>query len=538
FPPHSIVNVLNYPAEPCRVFFLYRPDLDRLEWRVSVDSRISFRGATLGRGQGLAGRVWESGQVRQVADYNEWEGQAGVFTGRPERSVIGAPLIWREEFLGVLTISVHRHHTFSAQDGELLRFFADQASVAVHSARLHEQSQRRVQDLTVIHETTRSLSYLRTPEDLAQEIIRILERVLGYDYGAVLLVDRPGEILIPFALSEQGKGIDFVEEDKAYVRSRSVRLGQGITGWVAQHGESVRLGDVREDPRYYSVRTDIRSELCVPLLAEGRVIGVINTETTRLNAYSPADQRLLETVAAQIAIAIQNAYLLEREQTASQELRNLAGYLQTALEDERTRISRLIHDNFGQALTALKFDIFWLGRQLVGGAVVQSKIAAMSGLIDSTIEQVRQLSSELRPGMLDDLGLAAALEWLGEDFARRTDIEVRSTVTDPALEMSPDLATALYRISQEALTNVARHAAASQLFIILQKEDEEWLLEIRDNGRGIDPAAERDTHSLGILGMRERIHPFGGEIAFAGSPGMGTTVRIRVPVAIQGESDR
>jgi len=512
------------------VFFQYRPDLDCLEWQVSVASDPPFHDLFLHRGEGLAGRAWESGQICQVADYNNWEGRSFPFTVFPNRSIIAAPLAWRDEFLGVLTVGVCRHHTFSADDETALGFFAAQAAVAIHNARIHAQSQRRVRELTVIHETTRSLSQLRLPAALAQEIIRILGTVVEYDYGAVLTIDRQNGMLLPFALSEPGQRPGFTEQDRASLLSRGIRLGHGIPGWVAQHGESVRLGNVHTDPRYPSLRTDIRSALCAPLLVDGRVMGVIDTETTRPDAYSAADQQLLETVAAQIAIAIQNAQLLAREQAAGQESRNLAAYLQTALENERTRISRLIHDNFGQALTALKFDLFWLRRQLSGMQTIDDKIGEMTGLIDRTIVQVRQLSSELRPGLLDDLGLPAALEWLGEDFARRTEIEVQVTCPDDLPDVPAELATALYRICQEALTNVARHSGASRLQIVLSRTRREWLLDICDNGRGIDANVESDAGSLGLIGMRERIFPFGGTIAFVGRPGQGTMVRVRVPL--------
>lgn len=178
--------------------------------------------------------------------------------------------------------------------------------------RAEEERSHHIAELLSIHAAARELIHLRSPEVLAHTIIDILENAFGYEYGAVLLCEEGSDHLLPFALSAQGQGPDFVESDKAYIREHALQVGMGITGWVARTGEPVRLGDVRQDSRYYSMRTDIRSELCVPLLNGEQVIGVLNVETPTEDAFDESDQRVLETVAAQIAIAIQNAQLLEQ----------------------------------------------------------------------------------------------------------------------------------------------------------------------------------------------------------------------------------
>lgn len=162
----------------------------------------------------------------------------------------------------------------------------------------------RPQHLAALHAISRSLQALPMAGSLAQESIAVLESSVGYRYGAVLLVDDEGR-LVPFAVSDQGRGAEFVDADKAYVASRGIRLGEGITGWVAQHGTPVRVGDVRLDPRYVAIRHEIRSELCVPIRAGERILGVINVETPAPDAYSEEDRVVLEIVAAQIALALE-----------------------------------------------------------------------------------------------------------------------------------------------------------------------------------------------------------------------------------------
>jgi|GEM_PF-2675752 len=169
-------------------------------------------------------------------------------------------------------------------------------------------------ELKAVHRASQRLQYLMDPAELAQELICVLEETLGYDFGAVLVVDRNSNDLVPFALSDQGYGDTFIEIDKQYVTSCGVRVGKGITGWVAQHGESVLVGDVRHDPRYHGIRSDIRSELCVPMRARGSIIGVVNVETRKQNAYTDSDRQVLEAIAAQMAVAITNAQLYEQTQ--------------------------------------------------------------------------------------------------------------------------------------------------------------------------------------------------------------------------------
>lgn len=166
-------------------------------------------------------------------------------------------------------------------------------------------------ELQVIFETSKRLQSIQTPDVLSQDIIKIMEDILNYDFGAVLLINEETQELVPFALSDQGKGPDFIEEDKKYIASKGVFVGKGITGTVAQTGKSILIDDVRKDPRYFSMRDYIRSELCVPIIIDEKIIGVVNTETSKINAYSETDQIVLEIVASQIGTAIVNARLYE-----------------------------------------------------------------------------------------------------------------------------------------------------------------------------------------------------------------------------------
>jgi PAS domain S-box-containing protein len=234
--------------------------------------------------------------------------------------------------------------------------------------------------------------------------------------------------------------------------------------------------------------------------------------------------------------------ITERKQADQQilqsreQLRALTAHLQDIREEERTRIAREVHDVLGQLLTALKIDIRMFAKKLSdyetaeGRLNLTKRINTMQELTDEVIKTVQQISSELRPGVLDSLGLVAAVEWQARDFEKRTDIACLCDLPASAIEISPEQATALFRIFQEILTNVARHAAATQVNIKLCCNNDEVVLLVSDNGRGITQEQLTDAASLGLLGMQERARLLGGALSVTAEPGVGTEVEARLPI--------
>jgi len=212
------------------------------------------------------------------------------------------------------------------------------------------------------------------------------------------------------------------------------------------------------------------------------------------------------------------------------QLRSLGARLQSVREEERARIAREIHDELGQALTGIKLEAAALNRELPGDARQQSNRAeSIVKLANETIQAVRRISTELRPGILDDLGLVAAVEWAAQEFQIRTGTKCRLDLPKDDVVFDQERATALFRILQESLTNVARHASSTQVKVRLAKGDGSVTLEVHDNGKGISEDELSAGRSLGILGMRERALLLGGEFIISGAPGKGTTVRVRIP---------
>jgi len=243
---------------------------------------------------------------------------------------------------------------------------------------------------------------------------------------------------------------------------------------------------------------------------------------------------LKSKVAVFIELYAKNAELErtgERLRESEENLRALSARMRSVREDEQIRIAREIHDELGQALTGLKMDLTWLGGRLPADQKpLLKKIKSMFRLIDETIRSVRKIASGLRPDLLDEVGLAAAIGWQARDFQLRTGIRCNVNLPPDSDGLDQERSTAVFRIFQEVLTNVARHANATRVDVFMRQDADTLTLEVQDNGRGISAAEMRGSKSLGLLGMRERVLLFSGKLDINGSRGRGTQVTVSLPL--------
>jgi PAS domain S-box-containing protein len=217
--------------------------------------------------------------------------------------------------------------------------------------------------------------------------------------------------------------------------------------------------------------------------------------------------------------------------TSREQLRELSQFLESVREEERTKMAREIHDELGQSLTTLKFDLAWLTKQCPKELDrVSERTRSMGEVIDGAIQTVKRLSAELRPGILDDLGLADALQWQTRDFSTRTGIKAKFITNCEEIPLDGERSTALFRICQEALTNVVRHARATRVTVSLKKTRHWIVLQVSDNGIGIEESQILDPRAFGLMGMRERASFFGGEAKIGSIPGKGTSVVANIPL--------
>ncbi len=238
-----------------------------------------------------------------------------------------------------------------------------------------------------------------------------------------------------------------------------------------------------------------------------------------------------KVLVSEIDITEQKRMLYELEKSHKL-LRNLSAHLESVTEEERKSVSREIHDEFGQFLTALRMDISWLNKRINPEDLeVVKRVESMAHLTSEMIQSVKRISSHLRPSIIDDLGLAAAIEWQLDDFQKRTGIACSVHIEPEDIIIGTNISITVYRILQEALTNIARHTKASKVRVSLKKETDKLVLTVQDNGTGITEQKIRDSKSLGLLGMQERAHHIGGTVKINGKSGNGTMVRVSVPVS-------
>jgi len=399
----------------------------------------------------------------------------------------------------------------------------------------------RAEQLAALSQASQVVTASLELDQVLAEIVSLAGRVVTSDYASVVLVDEAGNA------SQSAENLPGVPGIEYRIRDK------GLTSWIIHSRQSAIINEIGEDgaitpnlgegaPRFANppiVEAGVKSVAGLPLMVKDRLLGVLYLHSLHPGAFH-GRLPLLTTFANQAAIAIENARLYEQVQAGREQLRDLASYLQAAREEERTQMAREIHDEFGQALSALKMDLTWLSKRLPADEPgLTEKASAMSDLIDSTIQTVRRVATELRPGLLDDLGLAATMEWQAEEFTERTGIDCELYLTDEEIVLDRDLATAIFRIFQETLTNVARHAEATEVHVELEDRPDELVLIVRDNGKGITESQLSDPKSLGLMGIRERAHSWGGDVAFQGVPGQGTTVTVRIPnSALEMEDDQ
>lgn len=328
-----------------------------------------------------------------------------------------------------------------------------------------------------------------------------------------------------------------LEADRDFRIIRWTGAAQRVFGWTAAEMVGKHLADLfwvhaEDRPAVEQIMLDMQRGQNFSNINRNRNIrkdgGIVQCEWYNTATYD-ADGQLVSVLSQALDVTERNQARQELEQSREQ-MRALSQYLQSVREEERTFMAREIHDELGQALTATKMDLTWISKRLSPKqTLLAEKIAILSGLIDGTIQTVRRVATELRPGMLDDLGLVPALEWQIQEFSRRTGIRYQLDLGENLRPLERDVVTVLFRIFQETLTNITRHAQATEVKVSLIDAPDQITLIIQDNGRGIQSAEMNNPRSLGLLGMRERALSVGGTLTIQGIPQEGTCVTVSVP---------
>ncbi len=283
--------------------------------------------------QGITGKAVLLGKTLCIGAVSEEAGYIEIASGM--RSELCVLIRVNERVIGVLNVESKKANAFDEGDERFLNTIAGGLGTALEKLRLSKEDQQRARQLNSLYQATKSLTQSLKPEVIAEKLIANMNDMLGYEFGSVYLIDAESQMLVPLGISQKAQNLDIYEKEMGMLLTERRALGVGILGWVAQHGQSIRSGDVNEEPRYLPVIKNIRSELCVPLIARGKTIGVVNIETTKQHAYTDSDENLLAALASSAAIALENAQLYEAELKRREQaelLREATAALTTSIE--------------------------------------------------------------------------------------------------------------------------------------------------------------------------------------------------------------
>jgi signal transduction histidine kinase len=469
----------------------------------------------LPRGRGILGVLIREARTLRLHDLADDPRSVGFPRHHPPmKTFLGVPILLRGVAYGNLYLTEKEGGAdFTEEDEELTQLLAAQAAVAIENARLYESSTRWLRHLESLNEIGTALASEIELEPLLGLVARRLRELV--DARLVLIALPQGEVLTVAAAEGEG----------TYgVVGMSLDFGGSKAGRVLERRRSERVDSVLEDPevdQQAARRLGVHSALYVPLVARGRAIGVLiaHDRAGPSKTFSDDDLRLAESLAGRAAVAVDLSERVERDA-----LRRVV----EAQELERKRLARELHDETGQALTSILLGL----RPLEQSATAEdgaSAVASLRELVVATLQDVRRLAVELRPSALDDFGLGTAVERLADTFGEQTGLQVDLENQLGDERLTSEVETVLYRIVQEALANVVKHAGASRVSILLVRQNGSVAAVVEDDGVGFDPAATGED-VLGLVGMRERVGLVGGRLRIESAEGAGTTIAAEVPV--------
>jgi len=478
---------------------------------VGIDAEVQETIGDLPHGRGILGVLIRDREALRLRELGQDPRAVGFPPGHPAmRSFLGVPIMLRGTPFGNLYLTEKAEgEEFSEADEEIVRLLAAQAAVAVENARLYESSRQWSRQLESLNEVSEALvneTELSQLFDLASSRLREL---LG---ARVVLIELP---------TADGA---YVTVETASGENASRLLGLRLEQARSKAGRTLarrrpeRIDSLIDDPEIDQTAprlVEATAALYVPLIVRERAVGVIVAydKSGPDPRFSDADMRIAQAFANRAAVALELSERVGREAVRA---------LLEGQEIERTRLARELHDQTGQALASILLGLRQIERQ-----IGEEPVARIRELVASALDDVRRLTTELRPPALDDFGLEPALERLTELVAARSGLDIQLNISSH-MPLPSEHETALYRIIQEALTNIVKHAAAHSVSIVLMHTDGAVRTVIEDDGAGFDKATVRQG-ALGLVGMRERVSLLGGRFDVETAPGAGTTLIVELP---------
>ena len=485
-----------------------------------VDAETHAAIGALPHGRGILGALIRDAQPLRLHDLTADPRSVGFPEHHPPmRTFLGVPVRLRGVVYGNLYLTEREDgEDFSAEDEELVQLLAAQAAVAIENARLYENSTHWRRQLESLHEIGDAIA---GELELGRLLDLVARRLRSLVEARLVLIALP----VPGGRELRVAAADGEDQDAYGLAGMELAIGGSKTGRVLERGRSERVDSILDDPeidQQAARQMGVRSALFVPLVVRGRPIGVVvaHDKLGSTPTFTDDDVRLAESLAARAGTAVD---LSERV------TRDAVRRVVEAQELERARLARELHDETGQALTSMLLTLKSLDDR-IDTPEGRAAAAELRELVVTTLRDVRRLAVELRPAALDDFGLVPALERLRDTVAERSGLAIELQSHLDAERLPAELETALYRIVQEALTNVVKHASASRVSVVLSGRERTVTLVVQDDGRGFESHDAGMDGGLGLAGMRERVALLGGRLGVESTEDAGTMITAELPL--------
>ena len=496
------------------VISTYDPQTDTVEHRYAIErgARIPWPG-THPPG-GFRSQVIKTKQPLlvnvNVADEAAHLGQPTLQGTDTPKSWLGVPVLTGNQVTGILSVqNLDEENAFSESDVRLLQTFAASMSIALENARLFSNLERRAEQFRVLTEVSQHVISLTRVNELLNRVAHLVKETFGYLHVGIGLV-KDDQVV---SRAEVGAFEDVYNES-------SIPLGEGIWGRVAQEGAAILSSHVNgEEHHKYMHNLGIHSHLCVPLKIKDRVIGVMSAASDLTDAFDQSDKDILQTLANQVSIAIENARLYERARLL-------------AVLEERQRLGRELHDSVTQSLYGISLYAQAATGNMNTGQMEQTRqyLEDIQSTAQESLADMRLLIYELRPPILEKEGLISALQ------SRLTSVESRANIkanikTNLTSRLSLEMEDGMFQIAREALNNTIKHANASKILLNVQKGNDKVSMEISDDGIGFDPKSAYQEGRLGLVSMKERAQSHGWVLLIESSPKKGTKITVEAKLS-------
>ncbi len=433
------------------------------------------------------------------------------------------PLVAQTQLQGVIDLIIHARPETIRQRIEIVESFGRELGMALYNAQLFQAELKSRNLAETLRDASQALARTLSMDSVLNTLVDLFSKVVPYDAAAIYFFDNETHLTVRVERRSQA-----IQEKNSWP---PIPLDHPFIKALMHEKHSLAVVDTTT-PQALEIpfnQTGLHSWACVPINADERVIAICCLGKTEPNFYNEDHLRWLDMLSRQATVAFQNAWLFEQVRTGREKLQNLTRRLVEVQEKERRYVAQELHDDAGQALTSLILNIGALKQEAASPKMIKARAANLCQEAALVLENLRRLAMDLRPATLDHLGLVAALRQYSEIVASQCNVNIQFEAIGLEKRLPDDVEVALYRIVQEALTNVIRHAQANRVDILLEKRAEHIVAVVEDNGIGFEADQEVKPRHLGLVGMQERAEMLGGKLTIESRRGKGTTILIEIP---------